>query len=492
MTSLLLWPERPALSFLALWLISSVFLWAAREPMLQVVRSVSKSLESGLRAVARWCSETASALSENNRTVLLAANELELGGKMSRELLRIDGCFSAKLEEYGTLHRKLDDLTNKLDADYASCSSSPPAVPGWAGAVEAVSVIPTEADPAVMKVLSGIRESVEEAEKKALRTYRDDTAQRHRILSRMRSKWKEVQGLAQRMKRSVEKALQTSSKLDRYVDEYQKILKDRESAARNLTHTAAKPFVISLIVLTIALGGAFINFQLIALPMSELVPAAARLGGIPVSTVSALVLVLMEAAVGIFAMDMLGITELFPKLAAIAPSRRRIILALSLGGLFFLACVESSLAILREQIVEADAALKLALAGSAAGAGRSSEAIGAATASQIPMIGQAILGFILPWILAMVAVPLEMLLDSGRHVMAALSAALLQTAGHLVRVVAHAAGAMTTALPNVYDVYISIPLRIERGLRSTNPSHLARRAAQATTAERRIGDAGVA
>ena len=71
----------------------------------------------------------------------------------------------------------------------------------------------------------------------------------------------------------------------------------------------------SLIVLAVALGGAFINFQLIALPMSELVPAGARIGGLPVATVSALVIVLMEVALGIFLMDMLGITELFPKLS---------------------------------------------------------------------------------------------------------------------------------------------------------------------------------
>jgi hypothetical protein len=305
----------------------------------------------------------------------------------------------------------------------------------------------------------------------------------------MRPTWKEVRGLIGHMKKSVDKAVQTTTKVDRYVDEYQTILKDREGAARTLTYTALKPFVISLIVLTIALGGAFINFQLIALPMSELVPAAARIGGVPVSTVSALVIVLMEAAVGIFAMDMLGITELFPKLSTLPPSRKRVILALSLGGLFFLACVESSLAILREQIVEADAILKTALAG---GPGTVGTTLSAVSTSKIPVIGQAVLGFILPWILAMVAVPLEMLLDSGRHVFASITVAVLGVAGNAVKMIAHAAQALTTAVPNVYDVYISIPLRIERVIRSGQPEKLAKRVAKATTAERRLSDAGVA
>ena len=36
-------------------------------------------------------------------------------------------------------------------------------------------------------------------------------------------------------------------------------------------------------------------------------------------------------------------------------------------------------------------------------------------ASRIPVIGQAVLGFVLPWLLALVAMPLEMLVQSGRH-----------------------------------------------------------------------------
>ena len=81
--------------------------------------------------------------------------------------------------------------------------------------------------------------------------------------------------------------------------------------------------------------------------------------------------------------------------------------------------MESSLAILREKIVEADAVLKLALADS------TEAVVSEASNSRIPVIGQAVLGFVLPWILAMVAIPLEMLLDSGRHVVAALAAGLL-------------------------------------------------------------------
>ena len=472
MASLYLWPDNPALSLFVLWLVSAVFLWAAREPMLQLLKGLGRSAESGLRAVAEWCGRSARALAQRSRETLIADGRLELERKLSRELQRVDGAFAEKLGQYSTLHRRLDDLILKLDADYQKCGDAPPAVPNWTPAVEAVAGIPTSGDPNVQKILEGIRQSMHDAEKKSLRDYRQDTSKRHDILGRMRADWREVKVLMARAQDVVARALQTASKIDGYVDEQRKVDRDEQAASRALTLSAMKPFLISLVVLGVALGGAFINFQLIALPMSELVPAGARLGGIPVSTVSALVIVLMETAVGIFIMDMLGITELFPKLSALAPSRRKLILGLALAGLFFLASVESSLAVLREKIVEADAALKLSLAGS------EGEVVMGTANSKIPVIGQAVLGFVLPWILAMVAIPLEMLLDSGRHVASAALALLLNALGHVASVGAHAMHSLASAAPSFYDVYIAIPLRIERMVRSDpEPSRpVARRA----------------
>ena len=307
MDSIYRWPGKPAMSLLGIFALSMLFLWAARDPMLQVLRGLGKNLETGFRSIARWCGSTAEALQTRSRDALLAAAELELHGKVERELNRIDTAFSEKVGQYSTLNRRLDDLLQHLDTDYKKCGDSPPDVPGWAGAVEAVANIPTAMDPNVKKVLEGIQGSMRDSEKKALKTYREDTAKRHKILNGMRPEWKTVRGLMSRMLDSVAKVLETTTKIDRYVDEYSKVVKERESGARVAVYSAFKPFFISVLVLGIALGGAFINFQLIALPMSELVPAGARIGSLPVSTVSALVIVLMEVAVGIFLMDMLGI-----------------------------------------------------------------------------------------------------------------------------------------------------------------------------------------
>jgi hypothetical protein len=278
------------------------------------------------------------------------------------------------------------------------------------------------------------------------------------------------------MRDSVAAAMETTTRIHGYVEEYEKVAKEQDVAARALTFSATKLFVVSTLVLGVALGGAFVNFQLIALPMSELVPAGARIGGMPVAMISALVIVLMETALGIFAMDMLGVTDLFPKLQGIPVSRRRMLLGLSVAGLFFLAGVESSLAVLRESIAEADAALKLSLGGDEA------RIVTQASTSDIPVIGQAVLGFVLPWILAMVAIPLEMLLDSGRHVASTVLVLTLQGVGALGRAAAYSATQLAAMLVAVYEIYVSIPTKLERALRDHGHEHDERAPAKAKEA----------
>jgi hypothetical protein len=460
MEALYIWPDQPALSLFAAWVASVVFLWAAREPMLNLLKSLAGLLEDGFGGFSQSCRNTAEEMRKRAQATLLAAGQLDAQGKIDRELHRIDSTFSERLGQYSKLHRKLDDLLARLATDYNRSEEAPPEVPGWTVAVEAIASIPAPGDPNVQKVLESIRKSSRDAEKKALQAYRDDTARRHKTLGGMAPCWKEVRGLMTRVRDSVTSALESTRRIHGYVEEYEKVREDQAAAARAYAFSATKLFIISLVVLAAALGGAFVNFQLIALPMSELVPAGARVGGIPVSTVSALVIVLMETTLGLFLMEILGITDLFPKLQSIPASRRKLILGVAFFGLLFLASVESSLAVLREQIVEADAALKLSLASA------ENRVVTDPSSSMIPVVGQAVLGFVLPWVLALVAIPLEMLLDSVRHVIASLAVAVLQGLSHLSSVFAYAAESLGKIVAQLYDVYVSIPLRIERAIRN--------------------------
>ena len=463
MESLYLWPARPAASLLVLWLLSQVFCWAARVPVHRAFRSLGRVLAGAFRITARWCKSVSVSVAKRDREMVLEMGKGDAESKVAREFHRVEVSFSKELGRYPEMHRKMDDLIARIDADYKECGNAAPTPPGWAEATAAVAKMPANADNVVKKVLEEIHNSAKSGEKKALAEYRDATAKRHKILGGMAPMWKELKQLAADAGRSVAAAIETTKRIDAHMTTYEDIRKGEDKAVRAMGWQSTQLFVASLLVLGVAVGGAFVNFNLIALPMSELVPAGSRIGGMPVSTVAALVVVLMEVAAGIFAMEMLGITSFFPKLDLLPASRRRIILVISLGGLLLLACIECSLAILREQLVDSATALKQSLAGISA------KAVSDPAASRIPTVGQAVLGFILPWILAMVAVPLETLIATGGHIALTVAAGVLALVGTVSRLLAHGSRYLIEGLRHLYDIYIVIPLQIERIVTGSRP-----------------------
>ena len=80
--------------------------------------------------------------------------------------------------------------------------------------------------------------------------------------------------------------------------------------------------------------------------------------------------------------------------------------------------------------------------------------------SRIPVVGQAVLGFILPFILAMVAVPLETLIATGGHIALSLAAGLFLLFGTISRLLAQGFRHGGEALRHLYDILIVIPLQI--------------------------------
>jgi hypothetical protein len=467
MNRLYFWPDSPALSLFVLWLISQVLFYFARVPVHRGLRKLGAALGGGFRLVGRWLRGASEELRERNREVLLEAGRAEAETRLEREFTRIATSFTTELKEYPGLHKRLDGSVKKVEEDLKESALTPPEAPGWPEAVEAMASMSKAGDRTVQKVLDEIHRSAVASEKKALAEYRDAMSKRHRILAQTAPVWKAIRGLLEQVQRAVTGALGASSRIDGYMDRYEKIRRGEDAAERGLAVSTLNLFIISLFVVAVAGFGGLVNFQLVARPMSELVPGGGYVFGMPISMIAALVIILMEVAAGIFVMETLGITHLFPRLGGLPASRRRIIFLVALTGLFLLAAIEASLAILREQLLEADKALAMSLAGEAA---RGKEEVAAPLLSRIPMIGQAVLGFILPWILAMIAVPLEMLVESGRHVVGRGLQLVIRGLGVVFRLLAHLVRYLVAALGHLFDIYIVIPLQVERLVRGRNPA----------------------
>jgi hypothetical protein len=229
------------------------------------------------------------------------------------------------------------------------------------------------------------------------------------------------------------------------MNEYEKIRAGSDAAARALSTSALTQFAIAGLVLMIAIGGAIINFNLIALPMSEMVGGASYIGPFKTSDVAGLVIILVELTMGLFLMESLRITRLFPIIGAMDDKMRHRMIIITFTLLAILAGVESALAFMRDRIAHDMEMLRQTLAGA--------EQMGLPP-SIIPTVGQMVLGFILPFALAFVAIPLEMFAASSRTVLGAGAAWLLRIFAFLLRLLGNIGFYLGRFIVNVYDLAI--------------------------------------
>ena len=142
--------------------------------------------------------------------------------------------------------------------------------------------------------------------------------------------------------------------------------RQRWAELRRLSSSSLTQFFIAGLVMLIAIGGAVINFNLIALPMSEMVGGGSYIGPFKTSNVAGLVIILVEASMGLFLMESLRITRLFPIIGQMDDRMRRRMIGFRFSILLVLAGVESALAFMRDQIAADTEALRQTLAGAGA------------------------------------------------------------------------------------------------------------------------------
>jgi hypothetical protein len=159
---------------------------------------------------------------------------------------------------------------------------------------------------------------------------------------------------------------------------------------------------------------------------------------------------------GLLLMEALRITHLFPRIASLSEHLRRRMMWIALILLVTLAGVEAALALMRDMLIADKQALLHSLATAAPTAANEG------WVGRIPTAGQMLLGFILPFALAFIAVPLESLIHSSRTVGGVLLAALVDALALVLRVASNVARRLARVLITVYDVAIVLPLLAER------------------------------
>jgi len=202
--------------------------------------------------------------------------------KIGREFHRIEGV-RKELARYPDLHRKLDGrghqgrrrLPGVRHGSAGLRRVGPKRWPRWEDAANT--------DAWSGRCWRRSRSLRWPARRRALQEFREATAKRHKILSSMAPAWKEMQK-SHRVARAVSARARVHQRIDGFILLRESACGRQERDSRpGLERDAGLRGLAA--VMAVAMGGAFVNFNLIALPMSES-SSGSRIAGMPVSTVA--------------------------------------------------------------------------------------------------------------------------------------------------------------------------------------------------------------
>jgi len=453
-------PGNQGVSLLILGAVLIIFMYGGRTAMHGALHALTRTVAGPLRLGARWLFKTADEMRTRNKAVLLAHGRDELKRNIEREFERIANIVQRDLHGYPELQKKLLQQTTRIEEDYKKSGEVPPQSPQWDEAVKAIANI-TPSNGLVEKILEDIAGSMEKIHAKAMAEYRRAYQQRHNILKGFSPFWRSLSQTMVEVDKKIEGLQDTAKRIDAQMERFKEIDKGTDKAEAMLQASASRQFIIDSLLVALVGFGAYINSRLIALPLSEMVDNQMVAAGLRTADVAALVIIFIEIVMGVFLMEALRITHLFPKMGSLsAKAMRRIVWASALF-LLFLASVEAALAFMRD-IMVADklTATKALITGQSETTAAQPGGIG-----NIPMAGQMVLGFMLPWALAFIAIPFESFMTSARTVIGAMLVLLVRSAGFLLRISSNIVRNGVHLLVNLYDVIIFIPLAIERLVR---------------------------
>jgi hypothetical protein len=462
MTSLLAITPWPAVSAVILLALLVVALYFARRTAHQAIRAVTDALGRGLRLASHAVARGEERLAARNREVLLSAGREAKERIVEREFVRVGDTVRKDLANYPTLHRALTESIVRIEEDQEKAVEVPPEAPGWVQAVKVIANLDSKSGGT--EILEDIHKSMIRAHSEAMDDYRKASGERHALLRKMMPDWRRIQETLGRVNKNVESVLERALAIDRHMQEYDDMVRGEDRAVSILSSSSLVYFFVSALVLAVAAAGAAINFTLIARPMAEMVGGTSFIGNFRTADIAALVIIMVEISMGLFLMESLRITRLFPVISALSDKMRRRMMAVTFVILLLMASIEAGLAYMREVLLQDELATSALLRGDGVN-GVVNEHLWITTAAQMGM------GFILPFALVFVAIPLETFVHSLRTVLGLIGIGFMRAIALILRVLGNGMRHVGTLAERIYDLPLFVPLWIESRVAANQASH---------------------
>ncbi|MHB1513956.1 MAG: hypothetical protein ACYCTF_13165 [Acidiferrobacter sp.] len=433
-----------ASAVVAAWLV----LYLGRPSFHKGARALARVMRHPLKLGERFLRAGAADIRRRNGALLQAQARAEATLAIEREWARLDEVVRRDVQGFPALQEALLRQIEQWEAEFVRSGEIPEPSPEWAKAVSAVARLKTGDDGVSERLQAGFQAFVQKAQDGALRERRKVVAERHRQLGRAQQMWQVVARSLERVNNRLARVAESAFTIHEAVERYEGLCARAPVFDRALVASAASRLLVAGFVLVVAAGGAFMNAHLMEVPLRWLgVGHGLAVAGHPASEIAAAILIAIEVVAGIVLFDALDVTHLFGVVSVLPKRARRRAAGGALGVLVTLAALQALLAFVRENVVQVVPMVK------------------GVPAPDLPLwqtAAEVLLAFVLPSLMALVAIPLEAFVFSLRAVMGVIVEGLVRILAFSLRLVERTLAGVIDSLSALYDLFILPPLLLER------------------------------
>ncbi|MHB8416011.1 MAG: hypothetical protein ACYDB1_11645 [Acidiferrobacteraceae bacterium] len=372
----------------------------------------------------------AAEIGERNRTVLLAQARHETGGYLEKEFRSVDESLRRDLEAFPELHQALLRQVAAIEDDHRQSGKMPPPPAEWNRLMSVLTRAQPPGDESVQRLWSGLRKDVARAQRQALTDYRRSYEGRHRLLEALRPALERLRDTLAQVDHDLVMLRERAAAIDHYMRRYDAIVAGEDWVVHTLTSSAVVQFMTALFLTVFAGAGYVAQFLLLSLAFSGGTSSGP-------SHVLAFGLLTLGGLAGLVLTEAGDLSGLVPLPEAIRPGTRRGLVFGALGILLLFASVEAAAALWAPR--------PPASAGVLGGWGRGEMALCLA---------------LLPWPLALAALPIQSLVYSLRAVTGLLMRTLIRFLAALFGLIARLIAQLALAAIILYDALIFVPLAL--------------------------------
>lgn len=217
------------------------------------------------------------------------------------------------------------------------------------------------------------------------------------------------------------------------------------------------PWIAAVLVMAVALSGVFLNFFLIQRPLSEIVGEGFEVFGVGLPVIAAIVVIMLEFIAGIVLFEAAGVTHMiFPDLN---PRTKMVLFWVAVIFLVTFSVFEAAIALQRDVLIQMGDELNATAAG---------ETFTRREGMSLSTLAQVLLGIVIPWLLAVAAIPLETVINMGWMIIMLVTHQLLAFFGLLMKMLSSALRSLGAFTLDVYDLIIFLPLAVEKMVKQFN------------------------